>query len=162
MFHIFRNHKIESTIINLNFVNFLCLINIFIAYVVYIIFIYNKSKAVNYSVYTVGDYTIFLTNLNDIFTKFEEDLKYIQNKENESYNSFQKLDNKLYEEKLGFEPDKNMPKLNLFKKFLEKKLFQDYNIKKIDLCYKINEIPFDKFIFVGSVKCISEKIKKHY
>ena len=30
--------------------------------------------------------------------------------------------------------------LDLFKKFLEKKLFQGYNIKKIDLCYKLNEI----------------------
>ena len=51
-----------------------------------------------------------------------------------------KLDTKLYEERLGFEQDKNIPKLDLFKKFLEKKLFQYFDIKKIDLCYKLNEI----------------------
>ena len=136
----FGNYKYKSTIINPNFVNFLWIIIIFIAYLVYIFFIYNKSNAANYNTYTVGDYTIFLTNLEDIYRIFEENLKYIQNKENEFSNSYMKLDAKLYEEKLGFEPDKNTPKLDLFKKFLEKKLFQYYNIKKIDLCYKLNEI----------------------
>ena len=154
--HTIGNDKFESTIINLNFVNFLCLINIFIAYVAYIFFIYNKSKAINYSVYTIGDYTIFLTGLNDIFRKFEEDLQYIQNKENESYNSYQKLDFKLYEEKLGFEPDKNMPKLNLFKKFLEKKLFQNYNINRIVLCYKLNDI----MTLEKNIEELNEKIER--
>ena len=151
-----NNDKFESTIINLNYVNFLCLINIFIAYASYIFFIYNKSKAINYSDYTVGDYTIFLTNLNDIFRKFEKDLEYIQNKENESYNSYQKLDFKLYEEKLGFEPDKNMPKLNLFKKFLEKKLFKNYNINSIVLCYQLNEI----MSLEKNIEELNEKIER--
>ena len=71
-----------------------------------------------------------MTNLKGICEKFEENLEYIQNKENGS-NSYMKLDNKLYEDKLGFEPDKNIPKSDLFKKFLEKKIFQDYNIKKL-------------------------------
>ena len=71
---------------------------------------------------------------------FKENLEFIQNKENEFNNNYKKLDLELYEEKLGFEPDKNMPKLDLFKKFLEKKLFQNYDIKKIDLCYKLDEI----------------------
>ena len=101
---------------------------------------HNKSNAANYSAYTVGDYSIFLTNLDDIYKIFEKNLEFIQNKENEFTNSYMKLDSKLYEEKLGFEPDKNIPKLDLFKKFLEKKLFQGYDIKKIDLCYKLNEI----------------------
>ena len=135
----FGNYKYNSIIINPNLINFLCIINIFIAYLVYIFFMYNKSNAANYSAYTVGDYSVFLTNLKGICEKFEENLEYIQNKENGS-NSYMKLDNKLYEDKLGFEPDKNIPKSDLFKKFLEKKLFQDYNIKKIDLYYKINEI----------------------
>ena len=136
----FGNYEYKSTIINPNFVNFLWLIIIFIAYLIYIFYMYNRSNAANYSAYTVADYSIFLTNLDDIYKKFEENLEYIQNKENEFSNSYMKLDMKLYEEKLGFEPDKNIPKLDLFKKFLEKKLFQGYGIKKIDLCYKLNEI----------------------
>ena len=135
-----KYNKFQSTIINVNFVNFLCIVNIFIAYLVYIFFMYNKSNAANYSVYTVGDYSIFVTNLEDIYKKFEENLDYLKNKEIKLSNSYAKLDLKLYEEKLGFEPDKNIPKLDLFKKFLEKKLFQNYDIKKIDLCYKLNEI----------------------
>ena len=135
-----KNDKPKSQNINLNLVNFLCLINIFIAYLVYVFFIYNKFNALNYSVYTLGDYSIIMVNLDDIYKKFEENLEYIQNKEDEFSNSNQKLDFKLYEEKLGFEPDKNLPQLNLFKKFLEKKLFKNYNIKRIDLCYNLNEI----------------------
>ena len=101
---------------------------------------YNKSNVANYSVYSVGDYSLILTNLEKIYKIFEENLDYIKNKENEFSNSYNKLDRSLYEEKLGFEPDKNIPKLDLFKKFLEKKLFENYDIKRIDLCYKINEI----------------------
>ena len=56
-----------------------------------------------------------------IYIKYlKKNLEFIQNKENEFTNSYMKLDSKLYEEKLGFEPDKNIPKLDLFKKFLEK------------------------------------------
>ena len=148
----FRNYKymseclkkinsIENDIfINLNIVNFLFIANIFIAYLVYTFFIYNKINALNYSIYTVGDYSIFINNLSDIYKKFEENLEYIQKKEIELGNSYQKLNIKLYEEKLGFEPEENIPKLNLFKKFLEKKLFKNYDVKRIDLCYKLKEI----------------------
>jgi hypothetical protein len=98
------------------------MITIFISYIVYIFFIYNKSNAANYLVYTVGDYSIFLTNLNDIYQIFDENLKYIQNKEIKYNNSNKKLDKKIYEDKLGFEPEENMPKLEAFKKFLQKKI----------------------------------------
>ena len=43
----YTNDKYKSTIINVNFVNFLCTINIFIAYLFYIFFMYNKSNASN-------------------------------------------------------------------------------------------------------------------
>ena len=122
-----NNDKPKSQNINLNLVNFLCLINIFLGYFAYTFFIYNKSNALNYSVYSIGDYSIICINLGDIYKKFEKNLEYILNKEDEISNSHQKLDFKLYEEKLGFEPDKNLPKLNLFIKYLEKKLFQNYN-----------------------------------
>ena len=158
----FKNYKIiseifnylnevdfEPPIINLNFVNFLCIISIFIIYLVYIFFIYNKSNAANYLVYFVSDYSIFLTDLNDLYKKFEKNLEYIHNKEIE--NNYNKLEKKIYEDKLGFEPEENMEKIDLFKKFLEKKLFikkrknkkeplKYYNIKRIDLCCKLNEI----------------------
>ena len=137
-------------------INYLCLISIFIAYLAYTFFIYNKSNALNYFIYSIADYSIMMINLDDIYEKFEENLAYIQNKEDEFSNSYQKLDFKLYEEKLGFEPDKNMSKLNLFKKFLEKKLFKNYNIKRIDLCYNLNEI----ISLQKSLEELDEKIER--
>ena len=154
------NYKYKSTIINPNFVNFLWLINIFIVYLVYIFYMYNKSNVANYSSYTVGDYSIFLTNLENIYKKFEENLEFIQNKENEFSNSYMKLDMSLYEEKLGFEPDRNIPKLDLFKKFLEKKLFQNYDIKQIDLWKEeLKAIKDFIIVVVYSVKKVWNKLK---
>jgi hypothetical protein len=127
------------------------MITIFLSYLAYIFFIFNKSNAANYLVYTVSDYSIMLTNLNDIYKIFDENLKYIQKKENEYNLSNKKLNKKIYEDKLGFEPEENMPKLDAFKKFLQKKIFvkkrknkteplQYYDINRIDLCYELNEI----------------------
>ena len=165
--YFFENYKFESTIINLNCVNFLCLINIFIAYLVYIFFIYNKSNAANFLVYTVGDYSILLTNLNDIYKKFEKNLEYIQNKEIEYSNGNKKLEKKIYEDKLGFEPEENMQKLELFKIFLQKKIFvkrrrkkkdpiQPYDINRIDLCFKLDEIIY----LQKEIEELDEKIER--
>ena len=52
---------------------------------------------------------------------------------------------------MGFEPEENMTKLDLFKNFLRKRVFvkkgknkddpiQYYDINRIDLCYKLDEI----------------------
>ena len=92
-----------------------------------------------------------LTNLNHTYKKFDKNLKYIQNKEIEYSNGNKKLEKKVYEDKLGFEPEENMAKLDLFKNFLRKKIFikkrknkddpiQYYDINRIDLCYKLDEI----------------------
>ena len=151
-----KNDKPKSQNINLNLINLICLISIFIINLAYSFFIYNKSNALNYSSYSIADYSIMMSNLDDIYEKFEENLEYIKNKEDEFSNSYQKLDFKLYEEKLGFEPDKNMPKLNLYKKFLEKKLFKNYNIKSIDLCYNVNEI----ISLQKSLEELDEKIER--
>ena len=167
LYNLIGNNNYKSTIINLNFVNFLCLITIFIVYLVYTFFIFNKSNAANYLVYTVGNYSIFLYNLNDIYEKFGKNLKYIQKKEKENNNSNKKLDKKIYEDKLGFEPEENIPKLDLFKNFLKKKIFiknnknkneqtQFYDIKRIDLCYKLNEIIY----LQKEIEELEEKIQR--
>ena len=59
----------EETIINLSFTNFIFLIIIFVANLIYIYFLFNKSNATDYLVFTVSDYAIFLTNLYDIYNK---------------------------------------------------------------------------------------------
>ena len=153
----YRNYKIifneifginnsKSTIVNLNLINFLCLISIFIIYLIYIFFIHNKTNSLNYFVHSVSDYSIFATDLNDIYKKFEENLEFIKEKEIEYSKTKNKLEEKIYQDKLGFKPDNNMLKIDLFKIFLKKKVFKkenslgEYNVKRIDLCYKLEEI----------------------
>ena len=62
----------------------------------------------------------------------KKNLEYIQNKEIEYSNGNKKLEKKIYEDKLGFEPEENMQKLELFKNFLQKKfLLKDEGKKRI-------------------------------
>ena len=75
------NKEFESTIINLSFTNFLCMINIFIFYLFFIFFLYNKSNVASYLVCTISDYAILLTNLNDLYKLFKNNLEDIMNKE---------------------------------------------------------------------------------
>lgn len=144
-----ENNQFESTIINISLTNFLLLVIIFILNLAYISFLFNKSNAVNFLIYSVSDYAIFITNLNDIFGKFKNNLEYIRKKEDECKGD-KKLDKEIYMDKLGFELNEKMSQLDLFKIFLEKKIFQKtektkddlqyYDLNRIDLCYKLNEI----------------------
>ena len=142
-----ENKDFENTIINLSFTNFLCLLIIFAVNLVYIYFLYNKSNAADYLVFTVSDYSIFLTNLYDIYKKFGNNLKYIINKEKELKEKGKLLEKKTYTDKLGFQPDEKMSQLDLFKKFLHEKIFKkknkdksitDYGLYRIDICYKLD------------------------
>ena len=142
-----ENKDFENTIINLSFTNFLCLLIIFAINLVYIYFLYNKSNAADYLVFTVSDYSIFLTNLYDIYKKFGNNLKYIINKEKELKEKGKSLEKKTYTDKLGFQPDEKMSQLDLFKKFLHEKIFKkknkdksitDYGLYRIDICYKLD------------------------
>ena len=142
-----ENKDFENTIINLSFTNFLCLLIIFAVNLAYIYFLFNKSNAADYLVFTVSDYSIFLTNLYDIYKKFGNNLKYIINKEKELKEKGKSLEKKTYTDKLGFQPDEKMSQLDLFKKFLHEKIFKkknkdksitDYGLYRIDICYKLD------------------------
>ena len=143
-----KSKEFEDTIINLSLTNFLCLVIIFIINLIYIYFLFNKSNAADYLVFTVSDYAIFLSNLYDIYGKFTTNLEYIRNKEKEAKENKKTFDKKIYINKLGFEPDDKMTQIELFKHFLNEKIFKvkikgkikDYGINRIDLCYKLGEM----------------------
>ena len=106
-------------------------------------FLYNKSNVANYDVCTISDYAILLTNLNDIYGLFEIELEDIMKEEFTNRNKKSKKTK--YNDKRGFKPDENMSQLELFKKFLEKKVFQKndrqyFDINSVNLCFKLNEI----------------------
>ena len=144
-----RNVNFEETIMNLSYTNFLWLLVIFFINLVYIYFLFNKSNAADYLVFTVSDYAIFLTNLYDIYKKFGNNLDYLKNKEIALKEKGKSLDKKAYVDKLGFQPDEKMSQLDLFKKFLHEKIFkkknkdksiQDFGLYRIDICYKLDEM----------------------
>ena len=144
-----RNVNFEETIMNLSYTNFLWLLVIFFINLVYIYFLFNKSNAADYLVFTVSDYAIFLTNLYDIYKKFGNNLDYLKNKEIALKEKGKSLEKKAYVDKLGFQPDEKMSQLDLFKKFLHEKIFkkknkdksiQDFGLYRIDICYKLDEM----------------------
>ena len=147
-----KKKKFMSSVVDLDFTHFLCLITILIFNLVYIFYFSNKSNASNCLVYSVSNYSVFLTNLFDIYEKFKNNLEYIKKKEieNNKNKNKKKLNKNIYLDKLGFEPEEGISQLDLFKKFLEKKIFQKeskeknkikyYEINRIDLCYKLEEI----------------------
>ena len=125
-----RNVNFEETIMNLSYTNFLWLLVIFFINLVYIYFLFNKSNAADYLVFTVSDYAIFLTNLYDIYKKFGNNLDYLKNKEMALKEKGKSLEKKAYVDKLGFQPDEKMSQLDLFKKFLHEKIFKKKNKDK--------------------------------
>ena len=142
------SNEFEETIMNLSLTNFLSLIIIFVANLLYIYFLFNKSNAADYLVFTVSDYSIFLTNLYDIYGKFSNNLEYVRKKEKEYKDKKKQLDS-IYSDKLGFEPNDKMSQLELFKNFLHEKIFkkkskgkviQDYGLDRIDICYRLGNM----------------------
>jgi hypothetical protein len=53
------NDSFESTIINLSLVNSIILFLLFVFNLLYIYFLFNKSNAADYLVFTVSDYAVF-------------------------------------------------------------------------------------------------------
>ena len=165
-----KSKDFESTIVNLSFTNFICLVIIFIYNLIYIYFLFNKSNAADYLVFTVSDYAIFLTNLYDIYDKFKEYIKKkdkdkdkdkekienIDDKDNEKESSKKKKKKSkgkiLNVDKSNSDIKDNKSKLDQFKDYLNEKIFrmtrkekkeknaQDYGINRIDLCFKLEEM----------------------
>ena len=131
----------KSSIINISRINFCCLIFIFAFNLVYIYFLYNKSNAADYLVFTVSDYSIFLYNLYDVHGTFLTFLKEIETKKQNCGN---KLPDSEYE-KIGGIPKIGSSELDIFKEFLKNKICkgkfdENFVINRIDFCYKLEEL----------------------
>ena len=143
------NTDFESTIINLSLVNFIVLIILFIFNLLYIYFLFNKSNAADYLVFTVSDYAIFLTNLFKLYNSFQNTLGDVRRLEKKYKDQNKTLDDMFYFMKLGFRPKDDMTEIQIFENFLKEKIFKekrrgriicDYGVNRIDFCYKSKEI----------------------
>ena len=141
--------KFESTIINLSLVNFIILIILFVFNLIYIYFLFNKSNAADYLVFTVSDYAVFFTNLYDLHNKFKEILEQVKEMENKFKAKGKTIEDEWYIDKLGFKTQEGMSEIKKFETFLIEKIFKErkrrkivreYGVNRIDFCYKSGKI----------------------
>ena len=130
----------ESSVVNFSRINFCCIIFVFIFNLVFIYFLYNKSNAADYLVFTVSDYSIFLYNLYDVHDKFLEMYKGIEEKKKNNEN----VPPEEYEN-IGGVPKEGSSELEIFKNFLINKICQGkygekFSINRIDFCFKLEKL----------------------
>ena len=144
-----NNIKIDKKIVNTSFMNFLCLITLFWLNLIFIIFIYSKSQHINMNILSLSDYSIFITNMKDLHTKFLNKKNEIENKRleaeknNKEYNYEKEMNN------LGImnteKPLKELSEWGKFISFLKNKIVvgskgKKYNIKGVNICFKLSEL----------------------
>ena len=152
-------------IFNISIINFICLLSIFISNLVFIYYISNKSKTVNYQYLRISDFSVFINNLYDIHKRFL-DIKYeIANKKKEE-GTLDNIENE-YKEKLGidipfsqikYESDEFKYFLKLYIKNIisENDKYLVDNIDNIVLCSKL-----DKYKKLeNKIEEISQKINR--
>ena len=160
-----ENNNFEKSIMNISIINFSCLISIFIYNLVFIYYIFNKSKSINYKYLRQSDYSIFVSNLYDIHQKFIDIKKeIIEAKEHvQKDNGGTENNDNEYKEKLGIDIPLSELKNESeeFKCFLKNKIlvgkYNEYNlIDNIVLCSKLDK--YKKF--EKDIELISQKINK--
>ena len=99
------NNNFNKIIFNINIINFICLLSLFIINLIFIFFIYNKNRFINYQYLRPSDYTVCIGNLYDIHKKFLYIKKEISDKKN-SEKKTERDDTNIdleYKEKLGID-----------------------------------------------------------
>ena len=144
-----KNKEIDKVIVNTSFLNFLCLLTLFIVNIIYIIFVYSKSHHINMNILSLSDYSIFITNMKNLHKHYLKKIKEIEGKTIEAEEN--KIEFKYEEEmnKLGVvsqeKPLKDLTEWGKFICFLKNKVIvgengEKLNIKKINLCFKLSEL----------------------
>ena len=141
------NKNIENVIINTSFMNFICLITIFIFNIYFIIIINSKCQNINMEILSLSDYSIFLSHLRHILKLFLNKKIEIENKIINAEKTKMKYN---YEEELYFKLgiDKSLIKsseLEQFISFLENKICvneegEKLKIRSFNICFKISEL----------------------
>ena len=159
------NDSFESTIINLSLVNSIILFLLFVFNLLYIYFLFNKSNAADYLVFTVSDYAVFLTNLYGLYTQFKENLEEVKEMEKKFKDKGKQIELEWYNNMIGFKPTDDMIEIKQFETFLIEKIFKerkkreitkDYGVNRIDFCYKSGEI----INLQQELSILNEKINK--
>ena len=141
------NKNIENVIVNTSFLNFYCLITLFIFNIYFIIIIKSKSQNINMSILSLSDYSIYITHLNKILQLFLNQKKELEEKKRNAEHSKIEYD---YQEDLynilGIEKSLiESSELEQFISFLKNKVCvhedgKKLDIKKVNICFKISKL----------------------
>ena len=94
-----KNDTYEETVVNLSRINFSSLMFLFIFNLVFIFFLYNKSKAADFLAFTISDYSVFMYNLYDVHGKFLNIKKEVEEKKADCFRTGKKYIPELVEQK---------------------------------------------------------------
>ena len=141
------NQNVEKVIVNSSYMNFMCLITLFIFNIYWIIIINSDAQNINMSILSLSDYSIFLTHVRHVLRTFLRERKEIIEKKVFSDGIKTEYDYKgeLYS-KLGIDNSLiDSSDLEQFFSFLKNKVFvfkdgKQLTVKKINFCFKISEL----------------------
>lgn len=146
--------NIDKVLVNYSIIYFINLLAFFIINLLYILLLYTQNKKYDLSITSPSDFTVIIRNLNSFFTIF---MKKITNKtfdkdelgSSAQINQIINNDEKSNELKsgLGLEDFPSIKQVNIqdsFSYFVKNKLCETsegkkFNVKKVNICYKINE-----------------------
>ena len=144
-----NNKEIDKIIVNTSFMNFLCLITLFICDLIFIVIIYLKKFNINMNILSLSDYSIFITNLKELHKNFLNKINEIEEKKVEAEKNKEKFN---YEEQMynlgvasSERPLRELSDWGKFICFLKNKIIvgengEKFNVEKINLCFRISEL----------------------
>ena len=156
-------NNFEKAILNYPLLNLICSITLFIINILYTILIYNKNVSYDYQITSPSDYTVLITNMDEVLShylnirkKYEEMIKNEPNKLNEDGTPFdfqKELNQELNIPNSNFEKKRStinknrshlISRLKEFSDFIENNICinqnkEKYNIKQLNICFKLNE-----------------------
>ena len=145
--------NIDKVLVNYSIIYFINLLAFFIINLLYILLLYTQNKQYDLSITSPSDFTVIISNLNSFFKNFmkKTNNKIIDNNEqgsssqiNQNINNNEK--NKELKGYLGIEDLANIKEINIqddFSNFIRNKICEasdgkKFNVKKVNICYKIN------------------------
>ena len=161
------NKIFEKSILNYPLLNLICSITLLIINMLYIIIIYNKNISYDYQVTSPSDFTVIISNMNDVLShyldirkKYEEMIEKEPNKLNKDGTPFDfqkelnkelgikdsifKKNKKNQKNKINKKQKKLISRLKEFSVFIENNICSDenknnYNVQQLNICFKLND-----------------------
>ena len=157
----FRNinnyNNIDKVLVNYSIIYFVNLLAFFIINLLYILLLYTQNKQYDLSITSPSDFTVIIGNLNSSFKIFMKKInnKNIENNDelgsssqiNQIINNNEKNKELKSKSELGLIDSPSIKENNIqenFSNFIKDKICENsdgkkFNVKKVNICYKINE-----------------------